>query len=607
MRIVHTVLFAVLLLAVAVPSVFATPPVRIIPEPQQLEWTQAEGFRVNTKTRIVINANPDQKDTFTAAQLRRKIWDTTGHLLTVVRGKPAAPIHNVIAIGGRSKNASVAAIVKSWRDARGKKARSEGYILGVRRDSIVIDGFDQSGVFYGCQTLIQLLERYGTKPVGSLFCYDYPDMAFRGMLVGAKGDFDLDFGKEVVSEIMARYKMNWLEMYVGSSAFWKSHPELGPGPGGPPTTKLVALSDFAKRHFMEFVPAGVDWVWGDAWVARDGRNQDIVENKGGKDSLDLCSRNPKAQMLVRELRDDIIATFRPKYFLMSGLSEAAVVVSPDCPLCKGKTVVETYNEIMKRDAAYFASKGVRPMMWGDMVRTDMPAGEKFETHKCVPTLPRSIIIQDWDYSTKTDFPSSMTWKRNGLDFIASPYGYGERGYVGKENIYYWATSAKKYGARGMVAFNKFPVGNKEPLLNNDIRMADLACYPFVAEWSWSVGKPAWNPAPYDGREQAKLRLAPDRPYWLEASAGKSGIVLKWTNPPENKFQGTWICYRTDKYPIDPTDGRLVCDHLGKPRTQQQFVHRNAPRGTIYYSAFSHDGVRLFSAAAHTSVRQLERR
>jgi hypothetical protein len=101
--------------------------------------------------------------------------------------------------------------------------------------------------------------------------------------------------------------------------------------------------------------------------------------------------------------------------------------------------------------------------------------------------------------------------------VGSPFGVYNPGIA---NIWWWGHSVNIYDTLGMVAFNKFRLGYKSDLLTNppdDHQMQNLACYPFVAEWSWSPDVPAYNPQPYDGKVVVRLALSPNRVTDLTAS------------------------------------------------------------------------------------------
>ncbi|MDO8683538.1 MAG: hypothetical protein Q7N50_08660 [Armatimonadota bacterium] len=113
---------AMLLLLVAITSAYAQ--IVIIPEPYDMQWKTGTGFLVNSSTQIVINTSPDAKDTLTANQLQRKVWDITGFLPQIVEGGAGAPTSNVIAIGEPSRNTAVSSIIATWSEATGNTQRN---------------------------------------------------------------------------------------------------------------------------------------------------------------------------------------------------------------------------------------------------------------------------------------------------------------------------------------------------------------------------------------------------------------------------------------------------------------------------------------------------
>ena len=568
--------------------------VRIIPEPQELVW-KGTGFQINAKTKIIINAKADEKNKFTANQLRRKIWAVTGLTLPLVESKPCVPTRNVIAVGDKSKNRAVASILSTWP---GKAPKSEGYILGVKNDSIVVSGFDQRGTFYGCQTLIQLVEHYGKKRIGGLFCYDYPDFAWRGTMVRIRDDFDVDFTKEIISEVMARYKLNTIQIHMSYGVIWPSHPELfydRKERAANPTTfaQIKQVADYAKLHFMEVVPAGVSWSHSWEWQTAEDMNPDLLESTNPKVTAEnICPRNPKAQKLMQDLLQDQINAFHPKYINM-GWDEIGAIGT--CPYCKGEDPAKLFADYLQRDRDYLNARGIRTIIYADMFRKDMNGGPPRNLYKTLEIMPKDIILQDWAYTGHhEDFPTLQTWNDNGLQSLGMPYGVYP---PGAENIYSWASAAKRHNVLGIVAFNKYRCASKKTVLNTPHWMAEAACYPFIGEWSWTVDRPGFDPLPYDGQELVRQNISPDLPSDFSASSVNGKVILKWKNPPETKFQGTWICYRTDRHPTHPLDGTFVCDIKGSPDGPQTFTHTKAPKGNVYYAAFSHDSVRHFSPPA----------
>lgn len=109
---------------------------------------------------------------------------------------------------------------------------SGGYTLKVTPEKIVIKGNDGPGVFYGMQTLIQLLPtRGGILPtIGAVEIKDYPRFEYRGMhLDVVRHFFPIEYVKKYI-DYLAMHKMNYFHWHLTDDQAWrlemKSHPEL---------------------------------------------------------------------------------------------------------------------------------------------------------------------------------------------------------------------------------------------------------------------------------------------------------------------------------------------------------------------------------------------
>ena len=584
-------------------------PLVIIPLPQELTM-KSGSFQVNANTQIVMNTSPDAKDTFTADQLKRKIWDTTGYTLNIVQGSAGAPTSNVIAIGDPAKNTAVASIIATWTEAAGKASKSEGYMLGVKNTSIVVCGYDQPGTFYGCQTLIQLFEQRGSQSIASLFCYDYPELQWRGTMVRVWNAPDHAFVMELISEVMARYKLNVLQMEFQYAAIFPSHPELywnlpldqrQPGPFNLET--VVPIADWAKKHFIEVVPCSGAWTHSDGLITNWTLNPNLREYRTGMDpwgsNENLCPRDPAAQQMVHDLWTDLINLFHPNY-IHTGWDEASWMGHSSCSYCKNVSQRTLFNEFLWNDRNWLMARGVRPTMWGDMLRSD-ENGLTGNKYLVAGTMPRETVVLDWEYTHDVrhdNEASAARWESLGLTWCASPYG----GYQPWEvNIDVWGDLAKQYSGKGLFAFNKFRCGTKQGTLDYGFQHMEVGNFVCYGEWGWNPDGRASSPPPYDEMLIVRQQVPPDPTIGFTASPAGANVNLTWTNPPDSTMQGTWIVYRTDRYPSDPTDGILVEDVAGSPNASRSCVHAAPLGATLYYAAFAHDAVRHFSSASTATV------
>ncbi len=119
-------------------------------------------------------------------------------------------------------------IVLALQTATGKP---QGYILDISSKRILIKGDDMAGLFYGIQSLRQLLppEMDGSfslpssRPIriNSIYLKDYPAFSYRGMhLDVGRHFFDVEFIKKYL-DLMAMHKMNTFHWHLTEDQGWR--------------------------------------------------------------------------------------------------------------------------------------------------------------------------------------------------------------------------------------------------------------------------------------------------------------------------------------------------------------------------------------------------
>jgi hexosaminidase len=182
--------------------------ISIIPEPVSLvqgtgHYTLPEPISIN------IPDLPELKET--VLLLKQKLA-ATGKSVTVSNSR---------------QNASVQFILNKKED---NTLGKEGYTLSVTAAGIVIKANKPAGLFYGVQTLLQLLpkEIESAKPVKGIAwnvpvveITDYPRFGWRGLMFDvARHFFTKDEVKDFIDN-MARYKFNLLHMHLTDDEGWR--------------------------------------------------------------------------------------------------------------------------------------------------------------------------------------------------------------------------------------------------------------------------------------------------------------------------------------------------------------------------------------------------
>ena len=131
----------------------------------------------------------------------------------------------------------------------------EGYILTVQGGSASVEARDQAGLFYGCQTLEQLLEdsRAACAPVPACRITDYPEMSYRAVQIDVKHHLDnMNTYYESIDRL-ARYKINAVVFEFEDKLRYRRQPLVG-APQAISIEEMAALTRYARKRNIEITP-----------------------------------------------------------------------------------------------------------------------------------------------------------------------------------------------------------------------------------------------------------------------------------------------------------------------------------------------------------------
>jgi hexosaminidase len=199
---------------------FAAAPA-LVPLPQQMLVqagvftlcpTQANpGFGAHTTTRILV----DSSSQVTAQYLAGLLFRSTGYEFEIETNVSVSPIRGTLLLTTSNAMTTLG---------------PEGYELTVAPDSVVIRASGQPGMFYGVQTLLQLLppEIFAQHPMGGIawtipcvYIQDTPRFPWRGWMLDSVRHF---FNKDEVKQLldaMALNKLNMFHWHLDDDAGWR--------------------------------------------------------------------------------------------------------------------------------------------------------------------------------------------------------------------------------------------------------------------------------------------------------------------------------------------------------------------------------------------------
>ncbi|HZT68434.1 MAG TPA: beta-N-acetylhexosaminidase [Terriglobia bacterium] len=437
----------VLLLTMAIclpvfPSTLSAQQPMLIPQPRELQ-TKAQSFAVNSNLRIVLLTPVAHEDLFAAQQVQKELRLVTGQQFPIV-GLPEPPQGEPVIIMGRFGQAGMRNML-SARNLSTEGVGDQGYVLDVEPNSIVLAGKDGEGLFYGAETLRQLVVPAGQQArILGVHVRDWPALQYRGTQVDmSRGPVPkLSYLKKIVRTI-AQFKMNQLYMYMEDSFRLEGQPLWGILSDTLSRADWNELVAYAERYHVEIVPS-TEACGHMHKVLRFEQYSGIAERPHGHV---LAPEDPHMLDFLNGMYQQMLPVF-PSSIYNIGCDETF-----ELGKARSKDLVEkegygkVYVDNLARVASLLRSYNKQVMFWGD-IATEHP--------EMISSLPKDLIVASWVYGAEQSYMKWLTpFKGTGMKIFVCPWvgntsvmvpDYEEAAY----NIQHFLSDGKKVGAIGTI-------------------------------------------------------------------------------------------------------------------------------------------------------------
>ena len=280
------------------------------------------------------------------------------------------------------------------------------YVMNIYNDKVYIGGDNEQGVFYGIQSLIQLLpfEKKKTLVVPQLTISDSARFAYRGLhLDVGRHFFGIDFVKQYL-DLMAMYKFNTFHWHLTEDQGWrieiKKYPNLTkvgayrngtiighhPGSGNDSTRyggfythdQIREIVQYATDRYITVIPEiempghSVAALTAYPELGCTGGPYKVRESWGVSDDV-FCAGNEKTFQFLEDVLDEVIELFPSKYIHIGG-DESPKTRWKVCPKCqqrikdnnlKDEHALQSY--FIQRIEKYMNSKGRQIIGWDEIL------------------------------------------------------------------------------------------------------------------------------------------------------------------------------------------------------------------------------------------------
>ncbi len=298
----------------------------------------------------------------------------------------------------------------------------EAYGLEINGNFIMIYGLNEKGVFYGLQTLIQIIknsylndphltrehEKSSSFLLPNLQIKDYPDFKMRGIADDiARGQiFSLESAKRYFT-ILSHYKVNFYFLYLEDMFAHPKHPDIGRNRGALTPEEVKELDAFAKERYITLVP--IFQCLGHVDNILIHEKYESLGEFPGAECYDISNHDlyPFLNDYIAELSE----CFSTNYFHV-GCDETFDIGkfrSKKLFEEKGKLALLSHYEKVYQLAREKGNENV--IMYDDFIRND---------EEILENLNKGIILMYWDYSPKDKYPKVKQLIEKGFNVIVSP-------------------------------------------------------------------------------------------------------------------------------------------------------------------------------------------
>ncbi len=291
----------------------------------------------------------------------------------------------------------------------------EGYQLGISADHVEVASRGLAGLFYGCQTLEQLLEdaRDTGSTIPACRIVDYPAMPYRAVHLDVKHHLDtMQYYYECVDRL-ARYKINGIVFEFEDKLRYRRRPAIGAA-NAMSIEEMAAFTRYARERHIEVTPL-IQGLGHASFILKHGEYSHLRDDP--ESDWAFCALNDGTYEVLFDLYRDAIEATPGSRHLHVGGDEVGRLGGSALATGSGMSAVELQMHWLRRVCAFAAENGRMPIVWDDMILK--LGGVYLTTHSSEVTAEEAQAVWRENHD-KLDaalalFPANCTFMRWNYD------------------------------------------------------------------------------------------------------------------------------------------------------------------------------------------------
>lgn len=411
----------------------------IFPIPSEVQINEGI-FNIDKATFIVIPEKGSKSDDLLSKLLFNELVDKYEKPISIVRKSAISDKDKFILIGDITNP-----LVRNYCEKKGlvktlKELGTEGYILSVSGNNIVVAANSKEGALFGMESLRQIINKDGENlTVPQLVVKDSPQYVFRGIKLYVPGRENIPFFKRFIKDFVALYKFNKIILELNANMRLERHPELNIGTvefdrylnfsrlDRPPgihkeyqnsshqdnadgeileKEEVADLVNYIRKFNIEVIPELPSLTHSYYLLFGHG---DLAENMNQPYPDTYCPLKTEIYKIYFDVLDEYIDVIHPSVIHVG--HDEWRMEKDVCELCKGKDYGQLYADDLKKIHDYLSKKGIKTAIWGDHLLESVTekdhqtwkssAGYQYKIpgalrpEQVFKLIPKDIIVFNW--------------------------------------------------------------------------------------------------------------------------------------------------------------------------------------------------------------------
>ena len=301
-------------------------------------------------------------------------------------------------------------------------ASEEGYVMEIKPGGVIIKARAIAGLFYGAQTLNQLMEDAIAQKINIPSCTitDFPDIAYRAVHLDMK--HHVESGKYYYDIIdgLAKVKINAVIVEFEDKLRYRKAPPVG-SPNALSIEEFKAISKYAKARNIEISPL-VQGLGHASFILKHEEYKKLRDDSGSDWVFDAL--NPQTYDLQFALYEDAIEATPYGRYLHVGGDEVGNLGVSELARKSGLTPIQLQMQWLKKVCDFAQAHHRIPIFWDDMLfklsglyettwnpdlskkYTDsLWSTNEVKLNESAPLFPANCVYMRWNYDAP-DIPGN---------------------------------------------------------------------------------------------------------------------------------------------------------------------------------------------------------